>query len=68
MTIAQLRDKLQSIIDNLDEYDDDKEVNVVSNTYFLGHPYYFLGMAGRDGGYVNLDNPCDDDEDEEEDW
>jgi len=64
MTVAKLRQYLQEAIDTLEIYDDNKEVNMVSNTYFLGHPQIFLGISGLDGGYINLDNPVDDDEEE----
>lgn len=45
-------------------YDLESPVKKVSNTYFLGQPRYFLGIAGTDGGYINLDSPIDDEYDE----
>ena len=66
MTVKQLRTKLQRALDNLDGYDDDQEVHMVSNTYFLGEARLFLGVAGYDGGYINLDDPVHEDEDEED--
>lgn len=68
MTIKELKEKLQGVIDDLDNYDDDQKVEMVSNTYFLGHPHMFLGIAGYNGGYINLDNPVDEDEEDEEDY
>lgn len=66
MTVGELKRKLERFINNLENYDDDKEVNMVSNTYFLGNAYYFLGVSGYDGGYIDLENPVE--EDDEEDW
>ena len=66
MTVKSLRMKLQRFLNNLEGYDDDTEVKMVSNTYFLGDCSYFLGVSGYDGGYINLEDPVD--EDEEEDY
>ena len=56
----KLRRILQEALDRLDQIDDEGEENVkietVSNTYFLGECYAFLGISGYDGGYVNLDH------------
>ena len=68
MTVGKLKRVLQSTLDELDNYDDEQEVKMVSNTYFLGNPQYFLGVAGYDGGYISFDNLVEDDEDEEDDW
>lgn len=66
-TIKDLKNFLEDLLENLNEnYDDDQKVEKVSNTYFLGHPNYFLGIAGYyDGGYINLDNPVSEEEGEE---
>ena len=66
MTVQELKDLLNQILENLDDYDSDKEVDMVSNTYFLGHPMHFLGIAGSKGGYISLDSPVK--EEDEEDW
>lgn len=66
MTVKGLRAKLQRALNNLEDYDDDQEVRMVSNTYFLGDCSFFLGISGYDGGYINLNDPVE--EDEEEDY
>ena len=65
MTVKKLRKVLESVLRDLNNYDDDAEVKMVSNTYFLGDCRYFLGVAGYDGGYINLDEPVEDDEEED---
>lgn len=71
ISVAKLKEKLQSVINDLDELDDDKKLNLESNTYFLNGSRFFVGIAGYDGGYLDLDNVTehveeDDDYDEEE--
>ncbi len=66
MTVAQLKAILQEQIDSLEQYDDHQTIKMVSNTYFLGHPKYFLGVAGYDGGYISFDDPVEEDEEEED--
>ena len=56
MKVYQLKEQLANYLEILEDYDDDLELKLESNTYFLGHPKYFLGIAGMyDGGYLNLD-------------
>ena len=55
MTIKQLKELLEEKLEILEQYDEDKKIKLVSNTYFLGHPQYFLGVAGYNGGYLALD-------------
>ena len=71
ISVAKLKEKLQDVINDLNELDDDKKLNLESNTYFLGGSRFFVGIAGYDGGYLDLDNVTehveeDDDYDEEE--
>ena len=71
ISVAKLKEKLQGIINDLNELDDDKKLNLESNTYFLNGSRFFVGIAGYDGGYLDLDNVTehveeDDDYDEEE--
>ena len=69
MTVGKLKRVLNRVLENLEDFDDDKEICMVSNTYFLGHPHYFLGIAGYDGGYINLDEiPVEEEEEDEEEW
>lgn len=65
MTVKELKDLLSSILDNLDNYDDNDEVKKETNTYFLQGTKYFLGIAGYNGGYIDLAN-IEIDKDEEE--
>lgn len=72
ISVAKLKEKLQNVIDDLNELDDDKKLNLESNTYFLNGSRFFVGIAGYDGGYLDLDDVTehveedDDDCDEEE--
>ena len=72
ISVAKLKEKLQDVINDLNELDDDKKLNLESNTYFLNGSRFFVGIAGYDGGYLDLDNVTehveedDDDYDEEE--
>ena len=68
ITVADLKEKLQGVIDELDEcYDDNDKIRMVSNTYFLGNAKMFLGIAGYNGGYINLSNIETEEDDDEED-
>lgn len=55
MKIEELKEVLKNALDILEQYEDEDTVKMVSNTYFLGYPLYFLGKAGYEGGYINLD-------------
>lgn len=67
MKVKELRRRLESMLDTLEGYDDDREVKMVSNTYFLGACRTFIGISGYDGGYVNCSDMVEDDEDDCED-
>lgn len=62
--VSDLKDILQNALENLEDYDDNQKVRLVSNTYFLGHANQFLGISGYDGGYLDL-NDIETEEDEE---
>jgi len=73
ITVRNLKKKLENVLSQLDDLEDDQKINLVSNTYFLGHPRLFLGIAGYEGGYLALDciedsltDKDDDDYEEEE--
>ena len=51
--VAKLKNILRLALEQLDKLGDNYPIEVVSNTYFLGHPKYFLSMASE--GYINLD-------------
>ena len=68
MKVKELKEELREILNDLNKYKDDQKVHMVSNTYFLGDCYIFLGISGYNGGYINLYNPVEkDDEDYEDD-
>lgn len=57
MTIAELKNYLLEVIDNLEEnYEDDQKVRLVPNTYFLRGATSILETRE---GFVDLDNPTD---------
>ena len=71
ISVEKLKNKLQSVIDDLDNLEDNQKLKLESNTYFLNGSRFFVGIAGYDGGYLDLDNVAehveeDDDYDEEE--
>lgn len=69
MTVGNLRKWLEAALNNLSDYQDDSKVIMVSNTYFLKGAYVFLGIAGYDGGYIDLDNiRTEEDKDEDEEY
>ena len=68
MTVAELRRKLEEAIYILDDYKDNDKIKMVSNTYFLDGCRVFLGISGYDGGYINLDNPVEMEEKENESY
>lgn len=68
MKVKDLKKILEEKLEILEELDEEAEIKKVSNTYFLGHPKYFLGIAGSyDGGYINLDT-LEEDSEEEDLW
>lgn len=65
MTIKQLKEHLQKVIDKLDKrYGDDAKVRVVNNTYFLRGATHILETRE---GFIDLDNPINDNDDDEDD-
>ena len=54
MKVKDLKELLQEKLEVLEEYEDEQEIKQVANTYFLGGTRYFLGIAGYDGGYIDL--------------
>lgn len=57
MKVFRLIEKLRDVLNTLEDYPADSDIELVSNTYFLvGSPKYFLGVSGYSGGYVSLDN------------
>lgn len=56
MKVKELKELLENYLDILENYEDSDEIHMVSNTYFLDGAKYFLGIAGYNGGYINLAN------------
>ena len=66
MKVERLKQILSRALDVIEGFDDNQEVKLVSNTYFLGDDCrHFLGISGYDGGYINLDDPVDEEDDDE---
>lgn len=63
MKVSKLKQYLQNVIDELDEFNDDDQVHMVSNTYFIKGSNFISTHEG----YVDLDNIRVDDSDDEED-
>lgn len=66
MKVSKLKQYLQNAIDKLDEFNDDDQVHMVTNTYYLKSSNFI----GTHEGYVDLNNirvdDSDDDEEEED--
>ena len=65
-----MKEKLERAISQLEDLDDEDNVRLESNTYFLHGANAFLGISGYNGGYLDLDRIEEavenDDDDEEE--
>ena len=68
MRVRQLKRILKSLLEELENYENNQTVKMVSNTYFLGHPDYFLGVSGYDGGFISFDDPVEEDDEDEEEY
>lgn len=55
MRVEELKEILNNALEVLEQYEDNDKVKMVSNTYFLGYPRHYLGIAGSEGGYIALD-------------
>lgn len=69
MTVKEIRRYLERALDKMSDFDEDDKIVMVTNTYHLGDCHVFLGVSGFDGGYINLEEPEieeDDDWDEED--
>lgn len=68
ITVGKLKQQLQDTLDTLNDLEDSQKIRLESNTYFLGNARVFIGIAGHDGGYLNLnaieDNLIDDEDNE----
>lgn len=56
MKVKDLKELLEEKLEILEQYEDEDKIKMVTNTYFLGHPRAFIGIAGYNGGYISLDN------------
>ncbi len=68
MKVKELKELLEEKLQMLEEYEDDDEIKMETNTYFLDGAKHFLGIAGYDGGYINLEyvDIIEEEEDEDE--
>lgn len=67
--VKYLKEKLERAMNQLEQLDDEDNVHLESNTYFLHGANNFLGISGYDGGYLDLDRieeAVEDDDEEEE--
>ena len=53
--VKELKEKLQNAIDALEDLNDEDNIHLEPNTYFLHGANDFLGISGYDGGYLDLD-------------
>lgn len=68
--VKHLKERLERAMNQLEQLDDEDNVRLESNTYFLHGANNFLGISGYDGGYLDLDRieeAVEDNDDEEED-
>lgn len=61
MNVTQLKNHLERVLNSLNNYDDDQEVNVRCNTYRMNN--YGKGFLACSEGFIDLSNPV-----REEDW
>ena len=57
MTIKELKEHLQNIIENLDQFEEEEEIKIVENTYWLKRGQNFIAIENV--GFVDLDNPIE---------
>ena len=62
-TIKDLKEFLQEQLDNLECYDDNQELNVASNTYFLTRNGA-TNILETSRGFIDLDNPVNENREE----
>lgn len=67
LTVKELKEKLQDVIDTLDNYEDNDTIEIVGNTYFIRSTFY--AQVGCKGfvALTNIEdniNPNDDEEEE----
>jgi len=54
--VKYLKEKLERAISQLEDLDDNDEIYLEPNTYFLHGANTFLGISGYDGGYLDLNH------------
>lgn len=62
MTVSDLKDLLQQALDNLENYNDNRELNIKTNTYYVRGK--FISIPGV--GFIPLNDPVDNDDDDED--
>lgn len=62
LKVKDLKEKLQDVLDNLANYDDDQEVHTVCNTYWCNGDFMSVGSEG----FVSLSEPVKQEDDDED--
>ena len=62
--VAWLKAKLQEALDNLEYFEDEDEIDIAQNTYWVGPNFISFGSIG----FVDLENPVKEKEEEEEEF
>lgn len=65
--VKYLKGILQNAIDALEDLNDEDNIHLEPNTYFVRGANSFLGISGYDGGYLDLNRIEEAVEDNEED-
>lgn len=63
MKVKDLKKLLEDALENLEQYDDETEIDKRENTY-MWHPYCYIAISDRDGGYVDLFSPVEEGDEE----
>lgn len=53
ITVLELKEKLQDVIDRLDNYGDNETIHTAPNTYFVDSDFY-VSIPGK--GFIELDD------------
>jgi len=64
MKVKRLKEILQNTLETLEDVDENTEIKMETNTYFMKGVRYFLSSAGE--GYFDIENPIKDSNEEDE--
>lgn len=54
MNVGELKELLNNWLETLEDYEEEDTIKMEGNTYWLRGARYYLGVAGSDGGFINL--------------